>query len=90
MQLCQGQTIERKDLFPNGEEPEPAKPETPSGTAGDGLPTGGMTISEMEKRLIYRTLEKIDGHRTKAAERLGVSIRTLRNKLNEYNEKQKE
>ena len=44
----------------------------------------GTTIHEMEKRLIYSTLQKVDGNRTKAATLLGISIRTLRNKLNEY------
>lgn len=44
----------------------------------------GTTIHEMEKRLIYSTLQKVDGNRTRAATLLGISIRTLRNKLNEY------
>ncbi|MBN1308606.1 MAG: sigma-54-dependent Fis family transcriptional regulator [Chitinispirillaceae bacterium] len=44
----------------------------------------GMTVAEAEKLLIYRTLESCRQNRTKAAEMLGISIRTLRNKLNEY------
>ena len=44
----------------------------------------GVTVREMEKKLIFNTLEQVNGNRTKAAELLGVSIRTLRNKLNEY------
>jgi transcriptional regulator with PAS, ATPase and Fis domain len=44
----------------------------------------GLTVAEMERRLIYRTLEECDQNRTKAADMLGISIRTLRNKLNEY------
>lgn len=44
----------------------------------------GLTVAEMERRLIYRTLEACDQNRTKAADMLGISIRTLRNKLNEY------
>jgi DNA-binding protein Fis len=43
-----------------------------------------ITISEMEKRLIIRTLEEAGGNRTKAARILGISVRTLRNKLKEY------
>jgi two-component system response regulator FlrC len=38
----------------------------------------------MEERLISRALEKTQGNRTHAARILGISIRTLRNKLNEY------
>lgn len=44
------------------------------------------TIYEMEKELITQTLEEVNGNKTKAAESLGISIRTLRNKLNEYGE----
>lgn len=44
----------------------------------------GLTVGEMERVLIFRTLEACDQNRTKAAEMLGISIRTLRNKLNEY------
>ena len=44
----------------------------------------GMTISEAEKRLIMKTLEHTKQNRTRAAQMLGISIRTLRNKLHEY------
>lgn len=44
----------------------------------------GMTISEAERRLIMKTLEYTKQNRTKAAQMLGISIRTLRNKLHEY------
>jgi len=43
-----------------------------------------MTIHEMEKKLIISTLKAQNLNRTRAAEILGISIRTLRNKLNEY------
>ena len=41
---------------------------------------------EMEKELIFRTLEDVNDNRTHAADLLGISIRTLRNKLREYRE----
>lgn len=44
----------------------------------------GLSIAEAEKRLILKTLEHTEQNRTKAAEILGISIRTLRNKLKEY------
>lgn len=44
----------------------------------------GISLSEMERKLILQTLDITNQNRTKAAEILGISIRTLRNKLNEY------
>jgi two-component system response regulator FlrC len=38
----------------------------------------------MEEKMISKALEKTHGNRTHAAKILGISIRTLRNKLNEY------
>jgi len=46
----------------------------------------GYTVREMEKELIFRTLKDVNDNRTHAAELLGISIRTLRNKLREYRE----
>ncbi len=43
-----------------------------------------MTIAEMEKVMIIETLERCGGNRTKASDCLGISSRTLRNKLHEY------
>ena len=45
------------------------------------------TIEDMERRLIYKALSDKSGNRTHAASALGISIRTLRNKLKEYKEK---
>jgi len=46
----------------------------------------GWTVREMEKSLIFHTLEEVEDNRTRAAELLGISVRTLRNKLREYKE----
>ena len=46
--------------------------------------SSGMTMREMEKRLICQTLADNGGNRTHAARSLGISLRTLRNKLNEF------
>ena len=46
----------------------------------------GQTVAEMEQQLILDTLSHCLGNRTHAATILGISIRTLRNKLKEYSE----
>ena len=42
------------------------------------------TLHEMEKNLIFDTLNKVNWNKTKASRILGISVRTMRNKLNEY------
>ncbi|MDA0333893.1 MAG: sigma-54 dependent transcriptional regulator [bacterium] len=54
-------------------------------SSDDGLQIG-LTVHEMERRLIMKTLEAFSGNRTDAASQLGISTRTLRNKLHEYGE----
>jgi two-component system response regulator FlrC len=44
----------------------------------------GTTVRDMERQLIQKTLENTGGNRTQAARLLGISLRTLRNKLNEF------
>ena len=52
---------------------------------GDGVQLqAGYSVSEMERKLILATLEQTDGNRTHAARLLGISLRTLRNKLKDY------
>ncbi len=45
-----------------------------------------IPLHEMERIMIMKGLEATQGNRTQAAELLGISVRTLRNKLNEYKE----
>ena len=49
----------------------------------DAWPTD-LTLDEMERRLIVATLQRCDGHRAKAAEALGIGLRTLSGKLRTY------
>ena len=61
------------------------EPTTPAAQSAAGGPiTAGVKLEDMERRLIEATLEHFDGHRAKAAQALGIGIRTLSNKLRLY------
>jgi DNA-binding NtrC family response regulator len=62
-----------------------ASPATPAETTDEVLP-----LAELEKRQILLALDRCKGNRTHAARKLGISIRTLRNKLHEYGVSSKE
>lgn len=53
-------------------------------TPGDHFAGPVIPLHEMERIMIIKGLEATSGNRTQAAELLGISVRTLRNKLNEY------
>ncbi len=53
-------------------------------TDGPAAINPDMTLKDMERELILRKLEITRGNRTQAAHELGISVRTLRNKLNLY------
>jgi DNA-binding NtrC family response regulator len=50
---------------------------------GDRL-EAGMTVDDAERRLIMLTLERTGNNKTRAAELLGISLKTLHNKLNRF------
>ncbi len=57
-------------------------------TAGGSAPlkavgSGSQTLREIEMQVIYQTLERLGGNKPKAAEELGISLKTLYNKLNQ-------
>jgi len=56
------------------------------GPIGDGVPSlkVPMKLEEGNRYLILKTLEKFNGNKTRAAEALGITTRTIRNKLAEY------
>ena len=75
---CSEEWLRRKNLSPEFGRP------APSG-ADDGLRLRpGMTVGEAERRLIYETLGFTQNNKTRAAEMLGISLKTLHNKLKEY------
>jgi DNA-binding NtrC family response regulator len=52
---------------------------------GEGIHLGvGTTVDEAERQLIVKTLESTHNNKTRAAEILGISLKTLHNKLKEY------
>jgi DNA-binding NtrC family response regulator len=53
--------------------------------AQDTLIQSNLTLKDMEQELILRKLKLTKGNRTLAAKELGISVRTLRNKLHLYN-----
>ena len=73
--------IEPRDLLVE-EDDIPGDP----GEKSPGFPYGlePSPLKEMEEKMIFHTLDKTEGNRTHAAKILGISVRTLRNKLNEY------
>ena len=63
---------------------QPAEETASAGIAQADATPGVRPIAEMEKQAIKAALLQTGGNRTKAADLLGISIRTLRNKLQEY------
>ena len=81
--------IERSVLLGSGQEISGQQillPEEALNENGGHSFSPGMTVGEAERLLIMKTLEHTGENRTRAAEMLGISIRTLRNKLHEYRE----
>lgn len=79
--VCDGAIIETKHLPPGfGQTPVRTSPED-----ADAVRLGvGTTVGEAEKLLILKTLEATSNNKTRAAEMLGISLKTLHNKLKEY------
>jgi DNA-binding NtrC family response regulator len=61
----------------------PHQPEPEFGEAYVQLAVG-ISLAEAERRLIVATLERCQGNKTRAATILGVSLKTLYNRINEY------
>ena len=57
-----------------------------AGPAGRSWPQVGASIADMEKELILATLEELEGDKKAAAEMLGISLKTLYNRLRRYRE----
>src|ERR1700686_790281 len=79
--VCEGPVIETKHLPPSfGHAPVRASVDD-----ADSIRVGvGTTVGEAERLLILKTLESTNNNKTRAAEILGISLKTLHNKLKEY------
>ncbi len=84
---AEGPGLSRIEAFASAptvvQSPEPVEVEQP---VNGELMEGGSTVREMEKRLIGKVLDEVHGNRTQAAKLLGISVRTPRNKLKQYQE----
>ncbi len=78
--VCEGAMIETKHLAPGFGQTVRAAVHDP-----DAVRLGvGTTVGEAERLLILKTLEATSNNKTRAAEILGISLKTLHNKLKEY------
>jgi DNA-binding NtrC family response regulator len=53
-------------------------------SVAEPVKTGGRTIMELERDVILSTLERLNGNRTHTAKALGITVRTVRNRLRKY------
>ncbi|MEN9932241.1 MAG: hypothetical protein RIS17_814 [Pseudomonadota bacterium] len=86
LMMAQGAQITPADLTLADGSPMQASPITPPST--DGRKSSGQlvgrTVADVERELILSTLEQCCGNRTSASAILGISVRTMRNKLKSF------
>ncbi len=80
--ICSGEEIERHHLAPYPVDQRARVRSEDTLTLPVGTP-----IEEVERQMILRTLQKTDNNKTRAAELLGISLKTLHNKLRLYRER---
>jgi len=79
--VCDGALVEPKHLPPGFGQVMPRAPVQEANAVRLGV---GTTVDEAERLLILKTLEATNNNKTRAAEILGISLKTLHNKLKEY------
>jgi len=77
MVLADGETMSERDL------PESIAEGSQAAATPKEIPTG-LTMEELERLAITKALDQFGGNRTHAANRLGISVRTLQRKLRQY------
>jgi DNA-binding NtrC family response regulator len=79
--VCDSPLIEPRHLPPGFGQVVPRAPVQEANAVRLGV---GTTVDEAERLLILKTLESTNNNKTRAAEILGISLKTLHNKLKEY------
>jgi DNA-binding NtrC family response regulator len=79
--VCEGRIVDPKHLPPGFGAVIPRAPVQEANAIRLGV---GTTVEEAERLLILKTLESTNNNKTRAAEVLGISLKTLHNKLKEY------
>jgi DNA-binding NtrC family response regulator len=79
--VCDGAIVETKHLPPGFGQVVPRAPVQEANAVRLGV---GTTVDEAERLLILKTLEATNNNKTRAADILGISLKTLHNKLKEY------
>ena len=82
MIVCESANVEMRHLPPGFGQVKPMAPVQEANAVRLGV---GTTVGEAERLLILKTLESTNNNKTRAAEILGISLKTLHNKLKEYN-----
>jgi DNA-binding NtrC family response regulator len=81
--VCEGSVIETRHLPPGFGQVIAKPPVLEANAVRLGV---GTTVGEAERLLIMKTLESTNNNKTRAAEILGISLKTLHNKLKEYSQ----
>ena len=78
--------VQRAVILCSGDEvaPEDVVLEDAPAAAPEAVHTGGRTIMELERDVILSTLDRLNGNRTHTAKALGITVRTVRNRLRKY------
>jgi Nif-specific regulatory protein len=82
--LSDGQYVENIELSSSGYVAPMAAVEVKSAENSMDSNMEELTLFELEKRFIMKTLDRVEGNKTKAAKSLGITVKTLYNKLHSY------
>ncbi len=82
--MCLGDTITERELPLTLMTSDSAENDDMQDTATPNISLSGLSLDEMERKVIKQTLEDVDKNKSEAARRLGITRATLQNKLKKY------